>query len=152
MALNEEDIKKIAEEALKQLGESASPEAVEQVVKATVSRLQNGGSSEPVKEWKSVQSVQKHSPVERIIITAFGKNRVGILAKMTEVLAKNNCDILDLTQKLMQDFFTIMLLVDISNSPNSFEQIKTDLIQAGETLDLKVVVQHEEIFNAMHRI
>lgn len=45
-----------------------------------------------------------------------------------------------------------MLLVDISNSPHSFEQIKNDLIQTGEALDLKVIVQHEEIFNAMHRI
>ncbi|MCD6374425.1 MAG: ACT domain-containing protein [Caldisericaceae bacterium] len=152
MALNEQDIKKIAEEALKQLGHSASPEAVEQVVRETVSRLQEGGPSEPVKEWKNVQSGQKPASTERIIITAFGKNRVGILAKMTEALAKNNCDILDLTQKLMQDFFTIMLLVDISNSPHSFEQIKNDLIQTGEALDLKVIVQHEEIFNAMHRI
>ncbi len=152
MALNEQDIKKIAEEALKQLGQSASPEAVEQVVKATVSRLQGEKAQEPVKEWKTVHSVQKRSLTERIIITAFGKNKIGILARMTEVLANNNCDILDLSQKLMQDFFTIMLLVDISNSSFSFEQIKNDLIQAGEELDLKVVVQHEDIFNAMHRI
>lgn len=86
------------------MGHSASPEAVEQVVRETVSRLQEGGPSEPVKEWKNVQSGQKPASTERIIITAFGKNRVGILAKMTEALAKNNCDILDLTQKLMQDF------------------------------------------------
>ena len=151
MALSEQDIKKIAEEALKQLGQSATAEAVEQVVKATVNRLQTT-TKEPEKEWKTIQSARPKPQTQRIIITAFGKNRVGILAKMTQALAKNNCDILDLTQKLMQDFFTIMLLVDISTSNNSFEQIKNDLIQAGEELDLKVIVQHEEIFNAMHRI
>ncbi len=68
------------------------------------------------------------------------------------MLAKNGCDILDLTQKLMQEFFTIMLLVDISESQVPFEHIKNELIQKGEELDLKVIVQHEEIFNAMHRI
>ncbi len=153
MQLDEKDIKKIAEEALKQLGQTATPEAIEKVVTATVNRLQSTSVEEaPVKEWKNVQSTQQKPLGQRIIITAFGKNKVGILARMTEVLAKNHCDILDLTQKLMQEFFTIMLLVDISESNASFEKIKNDLIEAGEALDLKVIVQHEEIFNAMHRI
>ena len=152
MTLSEEDIKKIAQQALQQLGQSVSKEAIEQVVKETVNRLQNGNELEPVKEWKTVKATQIQPHGERIIVTAFGKNRIGILAKMTQTLAQNQCDILDLTQKLMQDFFTIMLLVDISPSPRTFEQIKKDLIEAGEALDLKVIVQHEDIFNAMHRI
>ncbi|APF18889.1 ACT domain-containing protein [Caldithrix abyssi] len=152
MELNEKDIKKIAEEAIKQLGQTATPQAVEKVVTATIDRLQKSKSEAPVEEWRSVKSARRKTTGERIIITAFGKNRVGILAKMTEVLAKNNCDILDLTQKLMQEFFTIMLLVDISSASAAFDAIKHDLLEAGEALDLKVIVQHEEIFNAMHRI
>ncbi len=152
MELNEKDIKKIAEEAIKQLGQTATPQAVEQVVTAAIDRLQKSKSEAPVEEWKSVKSARRKTTGERIIITAFGKNRVGILAKMTGVLAKNNCDILDLTQKLMQEFFTIMLLVDISNASAAFDAIKHDLLEAGEALDLKVIVQHEEIFNAMHRL
>ncbi|HHJ52402.1 MAG TPA: ACT domain-containing protein [Caldithrix abyssi] len=88
----------------------------------------------------------------RIIVTAFGRNQVGILAGLTGLIAECNCDILDLSQKILQDFFTIMLLVDISESTLSFDEIKKRLIQKGEQLDLKVIVQHEDIFNAMHRI
>ncbi len=149
--LKEEDIRKIAEEALRQLGHSASPESLEKVVKATVSKLESGGN-DVVEEWKEVKAKRLKSKHDRIIITAFGKNRTGILAGLTAVLAQHQCDIIDLTQKLMQEFFTIMLLVDISESSSDFESIKNDLIQKGEALDLKVIVQHEEIFNAMHRI
>ncbi|NOX90798.1 MAG: ACT domain-containing protein [Calditrichaeota bacterium] len=149
--LKEEDIRKIAEEALRQLGHSASPESLEKVVKATVSKLESSGN-DVVEEWKEVKATRLKSKHDRIIITAFGKNRTGILAGLTAVLAQHQCDIIDLTQKLMQEFFTIMLLVDISESSSDFESIKNDLIQKGEALDLKVIVQHEEIFNAMHRI
>lgn len=88
----------------------------------------------------------------RIIVTAFGKNQVGILAGLTNVLAEYNCDILDLTQKLLQEFFTIMILVDISGSRIDFESLKNEITSRGEKLDLKVVIQHEDIFNTMHRI
>ncbi len=79
MKLNEADIRKITEEALRQLGHSASPESVEKVVKATVSKLQVQ-QDDTVQEWKKVKARYGTSPKERIIITAFGKNQVGILA------------------------------------------------------------------------
>ena len=88
----------------------------------------------------------------RIIITAFGKNRPGILAGLTGILAESGCDVLDLSQKLLHEFFTIMILVDISETSLSFEQIKDKAVARGEELDLKVIIQHEEIFNAMHRV
>ena len=68
------------------------------------------------------------------------------------MLAQNHCDIWDLTQKLMQEFFTVMFLVDISESAKNFETFKNELIKKGEELNLKVIIQHEDIFNAMHRI
>jgi ACT domain-containing protein len=149
--LKEEDIRKIAEEALRQLGQAASPETVEKVVKSTIAKMDDG-SKDVVQEWKEVQAAQKPRKGERIIITAFGENQPGILAGLTTVLAENKCDILDLTQKLMQEFFTIMLLVDISDSTKDFETLKNALIKKGEELNLKVIIQHEDIFNAMHRI
>ena len=122
-ALKEDDIRKIAEEALRQLGQAASPETVEKVVKSTIAKM-DGSNKDVVQEWKEVQAAQKPRKGERIIITAFGENQPGILAGLTTVLAENKCDILDLTQKLMQEFFTVMLLVDISDSSKDFESLK----------------------------
>ena len=149
--LKEEEIRKIAEEALRQLGHSATPENVEKVVQAAASKI-SGTQADAVKEWKEVQAAQKAPKGDRIIITAFGENRTGILAGLTGALAQYNCDILDLTQKLMQEFFTVMFLVDISDATTDFESLKEALIKKGEELNLKVIIQHEAIFNAMHRI
>jgi ACT domain-containing protein len=149
--LSDNDIRQLAKEAVKQLGQTATPEAIQEVVKQAISRINTEQSTvdKPV-------DVQMTSPPRkagnRIIVTAFGKNRTGILAGITTILAKHDCDIVDLSQKILQDFFTIMLLVDISTSKTDFENIKNDIIKTGEDLDLKVIVQHEEIFNTMHRV
>lgn len=148
--LSEEQIRQIAEEAIQQLGKSATPEVVEEIVRETVRRMD---SEQPAVQTEAAPA--NTSPAKkpnRIIVTAFGRNQVGILAGLTGLIAECNCDILDLSQKILQDFFTIMLLVDISESTLSFDEIKKRLIQKGEQLDLKVIVQHEDIFNAMHRI
>lgn len=145
--LSEQDIRRLAEEAIRQLGRSAAPEMIEEVVKQAMNRLDS--KSQPGQTEKSEPA---RTSRDRIIITAFGKNKPGILAGLTGVLAACNCDILDLSQKILQDFFTIMLLVDIAGSTADFESVKNDVVNRGEELDLKVIVQHEEIFNAMHRI
>jgi ACT domain-containing protein len=149
--LSEQDIRRLAEEAVRQLGRSAAPGVIEEVVKQALQRLDKGAETEPAGPAVAPKEPPKKSR-NRIIITAFGKNKPGILAGLTGVLAGCNCDILDLSQKILQDFFTIMLLVDISSGNTDFETIKNDIVKQGEELDLKVIVQHEEIFNTMHRI
>jgi ACT domain-containing protein len=149
--LDEKDIRQLTEETVKQLGDSASPELVESIVKEAINRFNSKTNSSSVDTSPLKRAVLQQSR-NRIIVTAFGKNRVGILAGLTGILAKHKCDILDLTQKLLQEFFTIMILVDINNSPVDFDTIKNDVTRVGEELDLKVVIQHEEIFNAMHRV
>jgi ACT domain-containing protein len=148
--LTEKDIRRLAEEAVRQLGESATPQAVETVVREALGRIEQTGAKPAV----AAPQIQREKPQSgsRIIVTAFGRNRSGILAGLTGVLAQHTCDILDLSQKLMQDFFTVMLLVDIANGKTDFEGIKNALVKKGEELDLKVIIQHEEIFNAMHRV
>ena len=148
--LSEEQIRRIAEEAIQQLGKSATPEVVEEIVRETVRRMDV--EQPAVRTEAASANTSPAKKPNRIIVTAFGRNQVGILAGLTGLIAECNCDILDLSQKILQDFFTIMLLVDISESTLSFDEIKKRLIQKGEQLDLKVIVQHEDIFNAMHRI
>ena len=144
--LNEQQIRKLVEEAVNQLGSAANGDAVSQVVQEAVEKLQPQTISKPLPKPRQVNQQN------RIIITAFGKNRSGILAGITTTLAETNTDILDLSQKILQEFFTIMLLVDITDSSFSFEDIKTKVVAKGEELDLKVIIQHEEIFNTMHRV
>lgn len=142
--LNEQEIRKLVEEALQQLGKSANGETVNQVVHEAVQKI------EPRTQ---VSSVQGPSPARnRIIVTAFGKNRQGILAGLTTVLADNGCDIIDLNQKILQEFFTTMLLVDIGAARVSFDALKQKITDKGDELDLKIIIQHEEIFNTMHRV
>ncbi len=145
--INEQEIRKLAQEAVKQLGNAANTETVEQVVRAAMQRM----DKQPEKPTVVTEQLKKQVG-SRIIITAFGKNQVGILAGITEILARHRCDILDLSQKLLHEFFTIMLLVDISSATADFESVKEAIVSRGEELDLKVIVQHEEIFNAMHRV
>ncbi|MBN1408322.1 MAG: ACT domain-containing protein [Calditrichaceae bacterium] len=149
--LDEKDIRKLTEETVKQLGSSATPELVENVVKEAIDRIQYKAGSHVI-DTSPLKKAALQQSGNRIIVTAFGKNRVGILAGLTGILARHKCNILDLTQKLLQEFFTIMILVDINESPVDFDTIKTDVTRVGEELDLKVVIQHEEIFNAMHRV
>ncbi len=144
--LNEQEIRRLVEEAVQQLGANVSGDAVSQVVQEAAAKINApANTSAPLPQQPGVQQ-------SRIIVTAFGKNRRGILAGLTGVLAESGCDILDLSQKLLQEFFTTMLLVDISESSLPFEEIKTKVTAKGEALDLKVIIQHEAIFNAMHRV
>jgi ACT domain-containing protein len=149
-ALTEDQIRQIAKQAVEQLGDHATIENIEKVVHEAVQRLDG-----PVTK----QNEQKNSPLphqvkkgDRVIVTAFGTNKIGILAGMTGALAQMNCNVIDLSQKILQEFFTIMLLVDISQSSLHFDKIKEKLIETGAGFDLKVIVQHEQIFKTMHRV
>jgi ACT domain-containing protein len=149
--LTEAEIRKIAEQVVQQLGSHATPANVEKVVHETIQRIEQHEPAAMVSP-SAVRSIENSSNRDRVIVTAFGKNKIGILGGITSTLATTNCDVIDLSQKILKEFFTIMLLIDISNSSLDFESIKQELINTGEKFDLKVVVQHEEIFKTMHRI
>ena len=88
----------------------------------------------------------------RAIITVIGRDKVGIIAAVTAVLAKTGANILDINQTVMQDFFTMITLVDIANLTIPFAQLKEQLSALGDEMSLSVNIQREEIFTAMHRI
>ena len=88
----------------------------------------------------------------KAVITVIGKDRVGIICSVSNILAKANINILDISQTIMQDIFTMIMLVDISKSDADFTSIKKDLENLGDELGLSIRIQHEDIFNSMHRI
>ena len=90
--------------------------------------------------------------MEKVVITITGQDKTGIVANISSVLAKNNVNILDIRQSIMDGLFTMIMLVDISTSEKDFMDIEKKLNKAGEEIGVKVIVQHENIFKYMHRI
>ena len=88
----------------------------------------------------------------RAVITVLGQDKIGIIAKTSTVLCDADVNILDISQTIMQDIFTMIMLVDISNSKIPFEVLADSLTQVGEKLGVSIKIQHEDIFNSMHRI
>ncbi len=89
---------------------------------------------------------------KRAIITVLGKDRVGIIYGISGVLANNNVNILDISQTILQDIFTMVMVVDVSQSMVEFAQLKEQLARKGQEMGLQVNIQHEDIFKFMHRI
>jgi ACT domain-containing protein len=87
----------------------------------------------------------------RAVVSVVGKDQVGIIAKVTTVLANENVNIFDISQTILQDFFTMMMIVDVTNLEN-LEALQQKLTDLGDPLGLTINVQLEEIFHAMHRV
>ncbi|EOY2791355.1 ACT domain-containing protein [Enterococcus hirae] len=86
----------------------------------------------------------------KAILTVVGKDKVGIIAGVSQKLAELNINILDVSQTIMEDYFTMMML---QMQPEAdLEAIKQALSQVENTLGVKISIQNEEIFNAMHKL
>lgn len=86
------------------------------------------------------------------IITVLGKDRVGIIAGVCAYLAEHNVNILDISQTIVQDYFNMMMIVDISKASKPLETLVEELKEVGVSLGVEIKLQHEDIFNIMHRI
>jgi ACT domain-containing protein len=88
----------------------------------------------------------------RIIVTVIGKDRVGIIANVSAVLAQAGANILDIPQSVMDEFFVMIMMVDVEHAGVSFGEQKSKLNAMGEEMGLKIDAQHEDVFKFMHRI
>ncbi len=88
----------------------------------------------------------------RAIITIIGSDRVGIIAGISNVLAEANVNILDISQSVIREFFTMIMMVDLAGSAISFHALSERLTRKGLELSVRVEIQREEIFKAMHRV
>ncbi|MDR0405636.1 MAG: ACT domain-containing protein [Clostridiales bacterium] len=88
----------------------------------------------------------------KAVMTVIGKDMRGIIAKVSALLADNNVNILDITQTTMQDIFTMIMLCDITEKKIEFAELADKLDRLGGELGLSIRIQHEDIFNSMHRI
>ncbi len=88
----------------------------------------------------------------KAVITVIGQDKVGIIYQVASVLAEYDVNILDINQTIMQDVFTMMMIVDTSKAPVSFEELQKKLEQKGSEIGMSIKIQHEGIFNAMSEI
>ena len=90
--------------------------------------------------------------MNRTIITVLGKDSVGIIAKVCTYLADNNINILDIDQTIVQGFFNMIMIVDAQNAKKEFAVLCNEIETVGEEIGVKIKMQHEDIFDVMHRI
>ena len=88
----------------------------------------------------------------KAIVTVLGRDRVGIIASVCALLSEYNINILDISQTLMQGYFTMIMLVDLAECEMPFDRLSQHLRSVGEARGLAVHVQRQDIFDAMHRI
>ena len=88
----------------------------------------------------------------KAIVTVVGKDRVGIIANVCNQLAAYNVNVLDISQTVMQGYFTMMMAVDTSKSEIPFAELAKKLDHKGEEMGMSIRLQREDIFEAMHRV
>ena len=90
--------------------------------------------------------------MKKAVVTVIGKDRVGIIYNVSGILAENKVNILDISQTIMGDMFTMVMIVDIEESIKAFDELADNLDNKGAELGVKITICREDIFNAMHRI
>ncbi len=88
----------------------------------------------------------------KAIITVIGVDRIGIISEVSTLLAAEKVNILDINQTVLDDYFTMTMLVSLEALEIPLEKLKNELVQKGEKLGVSIRLQHEDIFRSMHRI
>ena len=90
--------------------------------------------------------------MKKIVVTVIGADRVGIVAGVTKELAKENINILDISQTIIQGYLNMLMIVEMNETDERFSEIADGLEKLGEDIGVIIKIQHEDIFNSMHRI
>jgi ACT domain-containing protein len=88
----------------------------------------------------------------KVVITIIGQDRVGIVAMVSTTLAANSVNILDINQNIVNGFFNMVMIADMSGATINLKELQQLLKEKGQAMGLEIKVQHEDIFKAMHRI
>lgn len=88
----------------------------------------------------------------KLVVTVVGKDRVGIIALVSQILAENNVNILSINQNILDGFFNMILIAEISESKIKLADLQQTLKERCQEIGVDVKAQHEDIFNVMHNI
>lgn len=142
MRLTEEEIRKITLSAIQELGDKATPDSVRDVVSKAV------GSVESTANYTKLPDTQSG----KIILTSFGGNHPGIVAGITKTLSETGCNILDISQKILTEYYTMIMVIDVSEASCSLKELQDKMNSVADEMRIKIYLQHEDIFKSMHRI
>lgn len=132
----------------RRLGENASPALVEDLVTDVYRALQ------PALQAQAVATPAEPAPSNqtRAVISVFGNDGIGIAATILNVLAETRCSLVDIDQTILRGKFAMVLIADTTSAEISITALKEKLDKVGEKLDVKIYVQREDLFHAMHRV
>ena len=88
----------------------------------------------------------------KLVVTIVGKDRVGIIAMVSAILAEHNVNILNINQNIIDGFFNMVMIADMSNATTDLQAFQAILKEKGSEYGVEIKVQHEDIFQIMHRI
>lgn len=88
----------------------------------------------------------------KLVVTVVGKDRVGIIAMVSRILSENNVNILSINQNIMDGFFNMVLIAEISESKIKLADLQKTLREKGQEINVDIKAQHEDIFNVMHSV
>ena len=88
----------------------------------------------------------------KAILTTVGEDQVGIIAGVSQYLAENKVNILDLSQTIMDGYFTMMMMVDVPENEKEFSVLAEELADLGQKLGVEIRIRNEEIYRAMHQL
>ena len=88
----------------------------------------------------------------KAIVTVVGRDRVGIIASVTAKLSELKINVLDISQTILQDYFTMVMSVDLAGCETAFGEVKELLTGLGDDMGLVIRIQRTEIFDAMYKI
>ena len=142
MKISEDEIRKITFETINELGSNTSPVEVKEAVRKKIELMAG----------ENVKFSEAGTTSGRVILASFGLNKPGVVAAVTKALSEYNCDIQDLSQKIMGDFFTMIMIIDITASNKDLKEVQDSLNIIAQELKIKIYLQHEDVFRYMHRI
>jgi ACT domain-containing protein len=100
----------------------------------------------------SASTLSEKGIIMRAVVTVIGKDKKGIIAGVSTELANAGINIPDINQTILQEFFTMIMLVDMTDAGSNFRQLNKRLTAKGLELGVQIRVQREDIFNAMHQV
>lgn len=98
------------------------------------------------------RSKKEEKEMKKAVVTVLGLDQVGITAKICTVLAEQNINILDISQTIVGGYFNMVMVVDVAETKNAFNEVTEKLQAVGAEMGMEVKMQHTDIFDAMHRI
>ena len=103
----------------------------------------------PARQARGGKPMEKKN---KAVVTVVGNDTIGIIARVSAALAQHEANILDISQTIVQEYFTMMMIVDMTKLEKPFEQVVSELTNIGSGIGVQIKCQREEIFDKMHRI